>query len=332
MDRPHAQHVTRRAVLSAGATAILASGSAGAQSDQGIGGENESTESEPLDVQEDMNEDEEAEEGEEGESPEDLPPGLRTINVSPDTPSYDLYVDGELLYEDVVHLDPHVDEMPLPDEITADTSVSVAAVAPGESPANGTLAETEIDVGDSLAEYGYTVWGIGEQCDQSDRQFQLAVIEDDHSPTPPGMSRIIAGHFSPDAPTGDVRAADGTLLFEGIEFGDMETGMIPADVKAVTVHPAGEEVEAIAEFPIYPVPGTVYSASLIGYRDLESAPSAVRGDDDWSIGLAISEDSIPGIEGEGDWGVDTQAEEEHMQSYAAEQQQTVNAPLSGQQR
>lgn len=226
-------------------------------------------------------------------------PGLRVISFVPDIEAIDIYANGELLYEGVGQVDPHVDALPLPDpeQVGPETAVEIAAVPAGKGPREE-LASTTIETGgwDEMAQYGYSVFVIGEDCAISNHEVEMVVVEDDHSPTRERHARFRAGHASPDMPAVDIRTEGeaGTTLLENGEFG--ETGMteIPAGEGVIAVRKAESDRDPIARWEIEPQEGHVYTGWFVGYQHLDAAPSDVS--EKWKLGMAISDDSVPGVE------------------------------------
>lgn len=227
-------------------------------------------------------------------------PGLRVISFVPDVKALDIYANGELLYEGVGQVDPHVDALPLPkpDQVTEETSVEIAAVPAGEPLQKAhVLATTTIETGgwEGMAKYGYSVFVIGEECAISNHEVELVVVEDDHSKTREHHARFRAGHASPDMPAVDIKIEGeaGTTLLENGEFGETGMARIPAGEGVIAVVEA-ESGSPIARWEIKPREGHIYTGWIVGYQHLDSAPSDVS--EKWKLGMAISDDSKPGVE------------------------------------
>lgn len=277
------QHVSRRSVLAGAAAGIVASAGATQGHSNGHEGPTEGdSDGEDPDVKD------------EEQDQERHVPGLRVINLAPDVPAVDVYIDGEPLFERVEQVEVNVDELPLPDdeEIDAETTVTIAAVPHGESLENP-IAVRELHVGDwsDMADYGWTAWLLGERCAVSDRELRFVIVEDDHSPTPPGQARIRAGHASPDLPCIDIRTREGNVLLEDGLFSDSAQTHVP-EGETLIVTLRSRDGEQIAQWDANPQAGSVYSAWVVGYQDLTNAPSGVG--DEWDLGLAVAEDSVPG--------------------------------------
>ena len=225
-------------------------------------------------------------------------PGLRVISFVPDVKALDIYANGELLYKDVGQVDPHVDALPLPapEKVSPGTAVEITAVPAGERPQQA-LASAVIETGgwEEMAQFGYSVFVVGEECAISNHEVELVVVEDDHSPTRKHHARFRAGHASPALPAVDIKTEGeaGTTLLENGEFGDTGMARIPAGEGVIAVVKA-DSGTPIARWEIDPKEGHVYTGWVVGYRDLDSAPADVG--KKWKLGMAISDDSKPGVE------------------------------------
>jgi hypothetical protein len=82
---------------------------------------------------------------------------------------------------------------------------------------------------------GYTVAAVGLL-----ENISAQLIEDDLSDVGGSDARVTVYHFSPDAPAVDVKLADGTILLDGIGFGDASTVEVDAGTYDLLVTPAGE--------------------------------------------------------------------------------------------
>lgn len=206
---------------------------------------------------------------------------VRVVHLSPDAPPVDVYVDGELVFENV---EPFAAQSNY--RSYASGSYDIAVTPTGEDLDEAVLeTEIELDSGE------YTIAAIGEVCAASDRPLELVTLEDDNGPTEPGAARIRGVHASPDAPAIDVVTDDGEVLAEDLEFGEAAYASIPAGKRVIGVREAGAE-EPLARFEIEPKAGRVYSAFAIGYLNPEDAPGDAP--DGLSFSLGLTEDAAPG--------------------------------------
>lgn len=205
---------------------------------------------------------------------------VRIVHLSPDVPAVDVYANGDLAFENVESLTQsgYVSYEP--------RRYTLSFVPRGERPEEA-IFETDV----RLESGEYTLAAIGEVCSLSERPFELVRFEDENGPTEPGHARLRVVHASPDAPAIDVATEDGTLLAEGLGFGEGAYVDVPADEGIVETREAGEEDE-LARFALDLEAGSVYTAYAIGYLTPEEAPADAP--DDLSFSLAITEDATPG--------------------------------------
>lgn len=215
-----------------------------------------------------------------GGTDDDRDDAVRIVHLSPDAPTVDVYADGDLAFETV-------DRLSRSDYLSyAPGTYTLTFVPAGEDPEEA-IYETDVE----LESGEYTLAAIGEVCSMSERPFELVRFEDENGPTEAGNARIRGIHASPDAPPVDVVTDDGTVLFEGIEFGDGAYAELPAGGRVVEIREAGEEA-GLARFRIEPEAGSVYTGYAVGYVNPEEAPAAAP--DDPSLSLAITRDATPG--------------------------------------
>lgn len=206
--------------------------------------------------------------------------GVRIVHLSPDVSTVDVYANGDLAFE-------NVDPLTRSDYVSYRPRSHTLSFTPaGESPAEA-IFETDV----RLDSGEYTLAAMGEVCSMSDRPFDLVRFEDENGPTEPENARLRVVHASPDAPPIDVATDDGTLLIEGLEFGQGAYVDVPADEGIVETREAGEENE-LARFAVDLEAGSVYTAYAVGYLAPEEAPADAP--DDFSLSLAITEDATPG--------------------------------------
>lgn len=201
---------------------------------------------------------------------------VRIVHLSPDVPTVDVYANGGLAFEDV-------------DPLTQSGYVSYEprSYALSFTPAGERLEEAIFETDVRLDSGEYTLAAIGEACSMSERPLELVRFEDENGPTEPGHARLRVVHASPDASAIDVATDDGTVLAEGLEFGEGVYVDVPADEEIIETREAGEENE-LARFALDLETGSVYTAYAVGYLAPEEAP------DDLSFSLAITEDATPG--------------------------------------
>ncbi|WP_404408808.1 DUF4397 domain-containing protein [Jeotgalibacillus malaysiensis] len=174
----------------------------------------------------------------------------RVIHASPDAPAVDVYVNGEAVVEGA-EFKAFTDYLALP---AGDHEVEIF-------PAGGT--ETAVISETLTVEEGmyYTAAAVG----TLDR-IELSVTQDDLA-IGEGMTKVRAGHFSPDAPAVDVGLIDGDAVFSGAEFpgvtdfAELEAGTYDLEVRT----PEGDQVLDLSGTALEA--GTAYSVYAINTLD-----------------------------------------------------------------
>jgi len=251
-----ATHTRRRLLKTVGGVAVV--GTLAGCADTGGGDGNETEEPAAGNETNGMNE---TEEPADGEPAGEETAGVRVAHLSPDAPNVDVYVDGELAFEDVAYRDvSEYAELP-----PATYDVRITAAGDEEQ----VVFEDSIEV----AAADYTLAAIGEISEEN-QPFAVEVFEDDLSD--PGENARIRGiHTAPDAPPVTVTdAGTGDALFEDLAFGEAQTGVAPPNEYTLEVRPADAEpdTEPVATFDVPVEAGTVYTAFAVGYLDPEAAP------------------------------------------------------------
>lgn len=205
--------------------------------------------------------------------------GVRVVHLSPDAPPVDVYIDDEMLFENVEPFATQSDYLPY------ESGDHIASFVPtGERLEEAVLEErVELESGE------YTLAAIGELCAASGHSLGMSQFDDDNSPTEEGAARIRAVHAAPDTPAVDV-VMDGERLIEGVEFGEESSTEIPADEGIIGINEAGDD-ETFARFEIEPDAGSVYTGFGVGYLEPEEAPEDAEA---IPFSLAIAEDAAPG--------------------------------------
>lgn len=205
---------------------------------------------------------------------------VRVVHLAPDVPTVDVYVNGDLGFEEV---DPFATETGYLDYVPG--TYPVAFTPTGEE-LDGAVFETEV----TLETGDYTLAAIGEVCSLTDRPFELVSLEDDNSEPATGETRIRIMHASPDAPTLTVTTEAGATIGEDIAFGETATADLSAGAGIIVVQDADSE-ESLARFEVTAEAGHVYTGFIVGYLSPEDAPQDAA--DDASFGLALTEDAAP---------------------------------------
>jgi Domain of unknown function (DUF4397) len=208
--------------------------------------------------------------------------GARIVHLSPDAPIVDVYVDGELWFEDV---EPFATQTPYLEYVPGTYTVQFTPA--GEGPEAAVL-EREV----TFEEGRYTVAAVGEVCAGSDEPLRIVPFEDDTTPTSSGHARVRGIHASVDAPRVDFTVRNGEeTIFENLGFGEGNYGEVAADATVLEIRESATG-EIIERFEIGFEAGAVYTVFALGYVDPTTAPeNAVE---NASFALGITEDAVPG--------------------------------------
>ncbi|SEO78950.1 protein of unknown function [Halogranum amylolyticum] len=254
----------RRNVLKAAGGLVLVGGLAGCAGGDGGDGATETTagtETEtPMGTETGTPEGTETETG----TPDGETGMVRVAHASPDAPNVDVYVDGDVVLEDV----PFRTVSDYLDVPTGTRTVTITAAGDEETVA----FEGDVEVGAGA----YTVAAIGELTSE-DTEFQPLVVEDDLSDPASESARVTLVHASPDAPAVDVTAGDGeTVVFDGVAFGETGTAEVPAgdytlEIRGDTDSNDGEVVTTV---DVTLEGGAVYSAFALGYLSPDDEPAS----------------------------------------------------------
>jgi hypothetical protein len=255
-----ATHNRRKILKTAGGIALVGSlagcaGNNGGDGNETEGGNETGNGNETEDTNETTNE------SEDGATESEEMAEVRVAHLSPDAPNVDVYVDDELVLEDVAFGDVS-DYLELP---------------PGSYNVQITETGTEEAVFDESLEVeaaAYTVAAIGELAEENE-PFGVEVFENDLSD--PGENARIQGiHAAPDAPAVTITDEEtGSALFEDLAFGESQSAEAPPGDYTLEVRPATAEddSEPVATFDASVEAGTVYSAFAIGYLNPGDAPA-----------------------------------------------------------
>ncbi len=182
---------------------------------------------------------------------------VRVAHLSPDAPNVDVYVDDEVVLEDVAYraVSDYLELEP------GTYGVQITAAGDRET----VVFDEDVEV----TEGAFTLAAVGE-LEGGNQSFDVLVLEDDATASGDSAAvRIL--HAAPDAPEVDVvNTGSGDALAEGLAFGDTATFEVPGGSYTLGVRPAGGE-ETVAEFDVEVAGGTVYSAFAVGYLEPEDA-------------------------------------------------------------
>jgi hypothetical protein len=173
---------------------------------------------------------------------------VRVAHLSPDAPAVDVWVDGNVVLQDVA-FDDFSSYLPLP---AGRHRVQV-------SPANQTtpiVIDANVDIAEGKS---YTVAAMGPLASIS------AVVLTDDVARDPSAAKIRFVHASPDAPPVDITLTDGTVLFEEVAFkGSEGSRSVAAGTYDLQVRVAGSETVALSFADVPVSNGTNYSIFATG--------------------------------------------------------------------
>lgn len=203
---------------------------------------------------------------------------LRVAHLSPDAPNVDVYVDGEVVLEDVP-FGTFSEYLELP---VGAYDIQVTAAGDAETVVFDETVE--------LSEGSFTAVAIGEVSGQA-QPFTVGILEDDRS-DPGEQARVRALHAAPDAPNVDITlASTGDVLLGDVPFGG--SGMVSVEPGTYTLElrPATEsnDGEVVATFDVEFAAGTVYTAAVVGYLQPDSAAG------DAPLDLVVAADNEMGM-------------------------------------
>jgi hypothetical protein len=202
---------------------------------------------------------------------------VRVAHMSPDAPNVDVYVDGDVVLEDVA-FGVVSDYLEVPG---GDREIEITAAGdPDTSVFDDTVT---VEAGTD-----YSVVAAGEISDEGTEAFAPIVLEDDNSAVDGSDARLRAVHVSPDAPAVDITAAGGdVVLFDGVAFG--ESGYTTVEANDYTVQFRGDtesnDGDVVADSDVSLNGGTVYTAFAAGYLNPDEAPG------DEAFDLIVARDS-----------------------------------------
>ncbi len=175
---------------------------------------------------------------------------VRVIHASPDAPAVDVYVNGEAVVEGA-EFKAFTDYLALP---AGDHEVEIFPAGDTET---AVISET-LTVEEGMY---YTAAAVGTL-----DSIELNLTQDDLT-IGEGMTKVRAGHFSPDAPAVDVGLIDGDAVFSGAEFpgvtdfAELEAGTYDLEVRT----PEGDQVLDLSGTALEA--GTAYSVYAVNTLD-----------------------------------------------------------------
>ena len=192
------------------------------------------------------------------EAPDQDSAFIRVAHVSPDAPPVDVYVDGEQILADVPF--GAVSDYA---EFPADTyNVTITPAGDNETvvfEGNLTLEARSVS----------TLFASGEVSENATQPFEPVLFEDDAFQPAENESAVSVAHMSPDAPTVDVTANNGSVvLAQNLSYQNAsEYVTVPAGNHTVEIRPASPGANATPVFTanVTLENETAYSAIAVGY-------------------------------------------------------------------
>jgi len=187
---------------------------------------------------------------------------VRVIHAAPDAPAVDVYVDDELVYEDV-EFGEESDYQAVPE---GNQTITV-------TPAND--SETVVFEEEIAVESGQTTVAVGGELAEDGEDLRVVGLTDD-AELAENESAVRLAHLAPDAPAVDVTVNEtGDVLFDDIEFGNAtEYETVPAGEYELEVRNAtdSDDGEVVGTVNVTVENETAYTAVATGYLDTEEAP------------------------------------------------------------
>ncbi len=193
---------------------------------------------------------------------------VRVVHASPDAPAVDVYVNGDMVLEDV----PFKADSGYLDLPAGTHDVEVFATGTEYAAGTGVLqADLTIEAGKA-----YTVAAAN-----TVDALEFVVAEDSMEVTD-GKTKIRVGHLSPDAPAVDVGLIDGDAVFSGAEFPgiteykELDAGTYDLEIRlpdgTQVLALEGTELAANTVYSVFAV-NTADSLEVLALVDFEAADS-----------------------------------------------------------
>lgn len=183
---------------------------------------------------------------------------LRVAHVAPGAGAVDVFVDGDRVLSDVQFAD-------VSDYLTLTAGQHAVRITPaGENESEVFDGNVTLDPRTTM-----TLFAAGEVAENASVPFTPILYEDDPFRPAEDEAAVSVAHMSPDAPTVDVTADDGSvLLADDLTFGNASQYVtVPAGDHTIEIRPATEtnDAPAVATTNVSLSGGTAYSAIAVGY-------------------------------------------------------------------
>lgn len=176
---------------------------------------------------------------------------VRVAHLSPDAPAVDVWVDGNLVLEDVPY-----EGISAFLELTEGSHEILVVAANTTEPA---VIQETITL---MPNVSYTVAATGLL--SGTPAIDAWILTDDRTPAM-GQAKVRFAHASPDAPNVDITLTDGTILFGNVQFNEAEDYInVPASSYDLQVRVAGTETVALSFGDVALSGGTNYSIFATG--------------------------------------------------------------------
>ncbi|MEG0775545.1 MAG: DUF4397 domain-containing protein [Clostridium sp.] len=179
---------------------------------------------------------------------------VKVLHASPDAPAVDIYVDDELVVENLAYSEA-TDYLPLP---AGSYNIKVYATDTIENP----VIDTEVEIPESTR---LTVAAVGNLSN-----LRLLPIPEDIATGMPQGTHIRVAHLSPDAPAIDVTTTDGDVIFEDVEFGEVTNYInVPRGVYTFQLRPTGTASVVLTISNVTFMPNFYYTIYVLGQIENE---------------------------------------------------------------
>jgi hypothetical protein len=208
---------------------------------------------------------------------------LRVAHASPDAPSVDVTVDDETVLSDVSF-------GTVSDYLTLEAGTYNVTIAAADDP-DTVVFDDEVTLD---ARSVTTLAASGEIGEGAETSFEPVALEDDAFTPAENESAVRVAHLSPDAPTVDVTAENGSVvLAENVSFGTASDYVtVPEGDYTVEIREATEDNDGsvVTTVDVSLEGETAYSALAVGYLDTDEAPA------DTPFEVVLTEDATTTVE------------------------------------
>lgn len=191
---------------------------------------------------------------------------LRVAHASPDAPAVDVMVDNETVYSNVSFAN-------VSDYVQVQAGTHNVTIAASDDPET-VVFEDEVAL---EARTVTTVAASGEITENASTSFEPIMFDDDALEPKSNESAIRIVHLSPDAPTVDVTADNGSVVLaenvsyqESSDYMTVPAGNYTAEIRAAT---ATNDGDIVTTADVSLENETAYSAMAVGYLNSDDTPA-----------------------------------------------------------